>query len=129
MKNRKSYKNKKETILNFNIKNFKFGLREFKEKENYKPTLKEVLRYKENIEQLFQEYQVKLRNIINSDNHDLTIKYDIILFYLKQCYENNIEEFVDENFNINEKEIIDLEGVNYLRNEKYPKILKINSWS
>lgn len=124
------YNENKKTILDFGIKDFKFGLEDFKDKENYIPTSKQVLEYKKDLQQLFQQYQMKLKNVINSNNHDLAIKYDIILFYLKKYYESNIEEFVEDiKTKFDEKEIIEINAVDYLRDVEYPKILKIDSLS
>lgn len=117
-------------VLDIELENIKFGLSDWDDENGYWiPCNLDVTDYKQNIIRIFNKYKIKLKDELDYYN-DLNqiIKYDVILFYLYDCYKtNSSEDVINFNFKIDEQEIVGLWLSNYMQDLgiEYPKVLKL----
>lgn len=90
------------------IENLKYGLENFKEKENFYPTLEDTNKYKESIIKLFYKYKNNVLEYKQSNDIKNLYKMLIVIYYIKFSYIKATENDFDTNFNIHSiDEIVD----------------------
>jgi hypothetical protein len=118
-----------KNVLDIELSSDMFSLKDYIEEIGMLPLLPEVKLYAEKVRNYFVKYQDELRNIL-MDKNTLTefnriIEVDVILYYLYDTYTNSSEEFVNQNFFVDEKDILSSWSNSYLQELEYPKILKL----
>ncbi|NFH40751.1 hypothetical protein [Clostridium sporogenes] len=98
-------------LIDNDIENLEFGLKNFREEYNLVPKSKDIKRYKEYLIREFKKYCLIALDYKNKNDMKNFIRICIIIFYFKHCYVLNNTEciyFQDEKYQTIENEIIDL---------------------
>lgn len=121
-----------DNVLDIELETLKFSLTDYKdydEEDGYLiPCKEDVLKYKDNLIILFNEYKIKLKNeLLMNNNITNIVKLDVLLFYVYDMYLNCFPESVSNPVIEDEDEIIGFWIEYYLQEleGEYPKILKI----